>query len=358
MLDPKSTITLRNAFTLVELLVVMAIISLLVSLLLPAVQSAREAGRRTACLNNIKNLQLAIINYESARQSFPPGATRSGAVWSAFILPFIEEQTIYDALTLEDPTEDDDLGPIGIRQWFLGDANLNSDVLLSSSDPIERNMAAMKQEVDIFLCPSSSGSRKGSGQGVVSVGPVEKLLVNYKVCGTNRLVEDNESGIRTETNLLLNGAFTYGGGLETQRFVDGLSKTIFIGEVDTPPNSRVTTTTCSRFEVNNGCRPCGESCVGAVRDVAFLGSDDLDLMLDFSEFCGTTAIPPKHNLTGSSCSPTCNSLPAQYELSFSSPHKGITLFAFGDGSARAIDDEIDPDVFSAMGSRYGSDIGE
>lgn len=347
----------RSAFTLVELLVVMAIISLLISLLLPAVQSAREAGRRTACLNNIKQLQLAIVNYESAQQIYPPGATPSGAVWSAFVLPFVEEQTIYDALTLEDPSEADDISNRGVRQWFLPTANLNANATLSDPDPIVRNMAAIKQEVSVFLCPSSSGSRVAAGQGVASVGPQARLQVNYKVCGTHRMLEDNEAGIVTKTNLLLTGAFTYGTGLEGRRFVDGLSKTIFIGEVDTG-RGYVSDSVCSRFEENNGCRPCGDSCVGAVRDTAFLGSDDLDLRTDFSEFCGSTAVPPNQQTAGSSCDEHCRSVAAPFELSFSSPHNGLTLFAFGDGSARAIDDEVDMSVYSAMGSRYGEDIGE
>ena len=90
---------IRSGFTLVELLVVIAIIGILVALLLPAVQSAREAARRMQCGNNLKQIGLALLNYESSRQAFPFGC--GGAVgharyaqtgtWAAFILPQLEQ---------------------------------------------------------------------------------------------------------------------------------------------------------------------------------------------------------------------------------------------------------------------------
>lgn len=100
-------VRLRNSsgagFTLVELLVVITIIGMLIALLLPAVNSVRESARRVTCQNNLKQIGLAIANYESAFQKFPPGqfrATPNGDLyaWSAKILPFIEEETLYDRI--------------------------------------------------------------------------------------------------------------------------------------------------------------------------------------------------------------------------------------------------------------------
>ena len=73
MISPSRTRLATHGFTLVELLVVIAIIGILVALLLPAIQAAREAARRTQCLNNLKQMGLAILNYESSRKCYPRG---------------------------------------------------------------------------------------------------------------------------------------------------------------------------------------------------------------------------------------------------------------------------------------------
>ena len=110
----------KPGFTLVELLVVIAIIGILIALLLPAVQSAREAARRIQCANHIKQIGLALLTYEVSGKRFPPGADTSlsdsrlskirwlnikadakgagsnGASWMVFILPFIEEEMLYE----------------------------------------------------------------------------------------------------------------------------------------------------------------------------------------------------------------------------------------------------------------------
>ena len=102
----------RAVFTLVELLVVIAIIAMLVTLLLPAVQSAREAARRAQCQNNLKNLALACLNYESATQQMPPSytpgpccGTPSYESWSIVTLPYYEEQALHDLYNFEQPNE-------------------------------------------------------------------------------------------------------------------------------------------------------------------------------------------------------------------------------------------------------------
>ena len=90
----------RHGFTLVELLVVIAIIGTLVGLLLPAVQQAREAGRRMSCANNLKQVGLGIVNYEQARRTYPSGRDTKdqyGVSWAFRLLPYLEQSQIYAA---------------------------------------------------------------------------------------------------------------------------------------------------------------------------------------------------------------------------------------------------------------------
>jgi prepilin-type N-terminal cleavage/methylation domain-containing protein len=124
----------RGAFTLVELLVVIAIIGILVAMLLPAVQSAREAARRMQCGNHLKQIGLALHNYHTAHKKLPFGASgiqssTPGGTWAAFILPQLEQQNAFDLFDFKVP---------------MVHAN---------------NATAIKTVVPVYLCPSDPGSR-------------------------------------------------------------------------------------------------------------------------------------------------------------------------------------------------------
>ncbi|WP_218933240.1 DUF1559 domain-containing protein [Roseimaritima multifibrata] len=123
----------RSGFTLVELLVVIAIIGVLVGLLLPAVQAAREAARRMQCSNNLKQIGLALHNYESTHRVLPPGGVSSNsATPHTLILPYIEANNSF--------------------QLFDFSLDLNSS---------SANSAAVRQTLDIYQCPSHPASAPG-----------------------------------------------------------------------------------------------------------------------------------------------------------------------------------------------------
>jgi prepilin-type N-terminal cleavage/methylation domain-containing protein/prepilin-type processing-associated H-X9-DG protein len=133
----------RSGFTLIELLIVIAIIGILVSLILPAVQAAREAARRIKCANNLRQLGLAVHNFESAHHKFPSGYVtsypanvtireRSLWSWGAFILPFIEEEALYNQLK----------------------ASRRS---LAENLATPAGMSALQTPLSLFVCPADTG---------------------------------------------------------------------------------------------------------------------------------------------------------------------------------------------------------
>ena len=126
----------RRAFTLVELLVVITIIGILIALLLPAVQAAREAARRGQCSNNLKQIGLALLNYESTFGSFPPAAINSNQMtWRTLILPSMEQDVLYQ------------------RVNFRGGSTAAGVVVFNTQGREQIGL----ERVDAFLCPSSVG---------------------------------------------------------------------------------------------------------------------------------------------------------------------------------------------------------
>ena len=193
----------RRGVTLVEILVVFAIIGILVGVLLPAVQQAREAARRTSCINNLRQIGLAILNHESARSRFPIGAeSREWTAqpnwphqffrWSvlAHLTPFYEQEQILRSLDLSVPL-------------YTG---------FSPEDIAPQNKPIVRLTIPLFLCPSDRGA---------SLSPVFGPT-NYAACTGN--------GAGGGTPFEANGLFFINSRIKTKDIRDGLSKTVAFSE--------------------------------------------------------------------------------------------------------------------------------
>jgi prepilin-type N-terminal cleavage/methylation domain-containing protein len=195
------TSTNRSGFTLVELLTVIAILGVLMGLILPAVQSAREAARRTQCANNLKNIGLALHNHESAYGRLPIGddrLARTEHAWSTFILPYLEQDSLYTQFDL------------GVHWSFP-----------------EANRTAAGHDINTYICPSSRETFPGKQDygGILGTallhlpfgyGPRESFG-----CGT--LIATTPKQRR---------------GVAFSSITDGLSNTLLVGEsVDRDPES-------------------------------------------------------------------------------------------------------------------------
>lgn len=212
--------TRKRGFTLVELLVVIAIIGILIGMLLPAVQQVREAARRTECMNNLRQASLAMINYESAHMTFPPGNEPSTAdnpyPWGhsfwVYALPFAEQGNLADRYQL------DHLGWTGGNQ----PTNLNVDAL-----------AGLK--VPYLLCPSSSLPEFPEGpltqlqvQGSAGAPPAVGMKSCYTgISGSTNhpTMTENSLGWLSQGGILLNDK-----GVGFGSISDGSSNTILVGE--------------------------------------------------------------------------------------------------------------------------------
>jgi len=214
----------RRAFTLIELLVVIAIIAVLIALLLPAVQAAREAARRIQCVNNAKQIGLAIHNYHSISNSLPPGriwapipggsqfpTIFSGAQntpWFVLMLPQFEQQALYNAFNFTLGSE----GPLTpFPQGFLANTTVGAT------------------RVAMFQCPSDTAMTfqipTAYAGGALS-GPVF-TKGNYAASWGN--TDWKQEDLPPVT--YLPSAFGHNGGLSFASVRDGLSTTVFMAEV-------------------------------------------------------------------------------------------------------------------------------
>jgi prepilin-type N-terminal cleavage/methylation domain-containing protein/prepilin-type processing-associated H-X9-DG protein len=305
-LRPRCGTCARAGFTLIELLVVIAIIAVLIGLLLPAVQMVRESGSRTQCLNNLKQIGVALHNYHGTYRVLPPGYLSSydgggndtgpGWGWAAHLLPYVEQRGLFNSIHFDQPIE----------------APANAGPRVAS--------------LQVFLCPSDNTPltwdavrRDDNGNPVATICSVASA--NYAgVFGIS------EPGVDGEGIFFRNSKITF------KDISDGTSTTLMVGE--------------------RSFRYGPATWVGAVSGA------------EISPNPGSPAPPGVWNSSGAVLGHTAEGeggpgSPGTEVNAFSSAHPGGALFLFADGHVAFLLSSMDHRVYKALSTRAGGEpVGE
>ncbi len=292
----------KRGFTLVELLVVLAIIGVLVGILLPAVQMVREAARRTQCLNNLKQLGIAVQNYEGALQQIPPSRPNDGFLtWPVFLMPYLEAHNLY-------------------RQ-FDSDAHYaaqNPDVLTMGLPvmicPSRRSGIPLSISETNGTLPGVVGDYAGNAGSHAHHPTFQWALFEKEVDGVfnSGFLRDN-----TVVNFRLTGPVKGRYGFED--VTDGLSNTQFIGE---------------KFVANDRQREPGGNGDGCI----YNGDEPATFMRLAGGYLRLSRGPDDGTVVGD--------FPV-----FGSSHPGTVGFVYGDGSTHSLDTNTSGDVLAKLSSR-------
>lgn len=335
------SIRIRKAFTLVELLVVIAIIGLLVGLLLPAVQAAREAARRMSCQNNLKQLGLAMHNYESANRQFPPAgiislivAQNTNATWSIHgrLLPYLEQGNLYNIV---------DLNVSWDNQAILGGLKIPS--YSCPSDPSSDVTRDMSPKLASPLYPTTYGFNFGSW---LAFSPSTNSMGDG-VCGPNSRIGFRDIADGSSSTLLISEvkARQYYG--RNEPVIGGTSL----------PTADPTAVAARVPQSFTWCRPNGhtEWPDGRVHHQGFtttLGPNGKLILANSSNLCPAGAdIDYTSQQEGTSATISTVAV-----ITSRSHHSGIVNSALVDGSVRSMSNSIDLRVWRALGTRQGGEV--
>ena len=334
----------RRAFTLIELLVVIAIIGVLIALLLPAIQQAREAARRSQCRTNLQQFGKAIHNYHDAHRLLPPVQVYGDLIYGsaswcrqggmsglALLLPYLDESELFNSINFSKiavpPTTNP--GATGTFTNCAGDAGLNSYA--------ENTTAVRIRSLQVYLCPSDYQRRDWPGR------------TNYALCIGSNNITPGADAVWSGTNDAYAGAFLDRRAVALNDILDGTAQTVFVAERSHAPGTYMTTAATPTSCLTDKTLNTGGWSTTDWRSRGWMGYDRTSPVM-----MGRTPNFPYPDCvcwTGFRASQGSNQA-----IAMRSMHQGGAHALFGDGSVRFLAESIDTKLSQALGTKAGNEV--